>query len=345
MRVRSEEAQEVAEALLAAAGTPAPHSRIQAETLVSAEMRGHPSHGLLRLPRLLERIDKGLIDPQASGDMHWLRPSELRVDGLRGLGPVIAFNAIEQLISRAADTGIAFAAISNANHLGMLSVYVEAVAEQGKICIAVSTSEALVHPYGGTQAMLGTNPIAIGVPTSNAPFVLDLATSVVSMGKIHDHALRGAALKDGWALDEDGNPTTDAERAKKGSIAPFGDAKGYGLGLAIELLVGGLVGSAFAPDVRGTLDADNVSNKGDLFIVIDPIGGAQQFTRISQYLDAVRSSRPAHPTCPVLTPGDRARHRRHCASEHGFDVNDALWADLRSRINPSSLQSMQELQS
>jgi len=332
MRVSAAQAEEVAVALLQAAGAPVRHARIQAEHLLGAQLCGHPSHGLQRLPRLLDRIERGLARPQAQGVLTWCRPAELHVEGERGLGPVVAFGAIEALLERVEDTGIAVAAISNANHLGMLAFYVEAIARSGRIGLALSTSEALVHPFGGTRAMLGTNPIAIGIPTAEQPFVLDLATSLVSMGKIHDHALRDVPLPQGWALDEEGAHTTQARRAMQGAIAPFGDAKGYGLGLAFELLVASLVGSEFAPQVRGTLDAEHVANKGDVFIVIDPRAAPQQLGRTSDYLAALRASPAADPARPVSIPGDGARQRRLASERDGVEVNDTLWSALCDRL-------------
>ncbi|MBO9591198.1 Ldh family oxidoreductase [Devosia sp.] len=332
MRIEASELEEVATALLLNAGAPLAHARLQAENLIYAELTGHPSHGLQRLPRLLDRIAKGLADPRSRGILDLSRPTELHVDGQQGLGPVIALVAIEALLDRVAQYGIAYAAISNSNHLGMMAFYVDTVARAGKICIALSTSEALVHPFGGTRAMLGTNPVAIGIPTTEEPFVLDLATSVVSMGKVHDHALRDVALQSGWALDADGEPTIDPERAKHGSIAPFGDAKGYGLGLAFELLVASLAGSAFAPQVHGTLDARYAANKGDVFVIIDPPHAGLQTQRITDYLAALRRSPPADPRRPVSVPGDGARQRRQVALEHGVDINDTLWTALRERL-------------
>ena len=164
--------------------------------------------------------------------------------------------AVEAIAARAKTTGIAVAAIANNNHIGMLAWYAEAIAQAGQVAIILTTSEALVHPFGGRTALLGTNPIAIGAPTDTGPFVIDLATSLVSMGEIHDHAHRGAALQSGWAVDADGNPTTNANAAKGGAIAPFGGAKGYALGLAFELLVTALTGAALGRGVTGTLNAE-----------------------------------------------------------------------------------------
>ncbi len=250
----------------------------------------------------------------------------MRSTGSGGSGLVL-LRAIDALAARIAATGIAVAAIRNANHIGMLAWYVEAVAERGLIGIALTTSEALVHPHGGTQAMLGTNPIAIGIPTGDAPFVLDLATSLVSMGKVHHHALRGAPLDEGWAVDAEGNPTTDAEAAKAGAIAPFGGAKGYELGLAIELLVAGLSGAELAPRIRGTLEATEVATEGDVFILIDPEAGSGG-QRLADYLDGLRASRPAVPGRPVAVPGHGMRARRAAARRRGIDIPDPLVRQL-----------------
>lgn len=314
------------------------HAFLQAHVLVEAELKGHPSHGLQRLPRILARIERGLIDPTTEGASHWRSEAVLDVDGLMGLGPVVAVGALERLLERAASTGIALAAIRNSNHLGMLAYYVEKVAARGHIGIAMSSSEALVHPYGGTRAMLGTNPIAIAVPTAERPLVLDLATSTVSMGKIHHYAANAMPIPEGWARDADGLPTTDAARAKLGSIASFGGAKGYGLGIAIELLVAALAGSALAPDIRGTLDADFVCNKGDVLIAIDSRSASDLLDRLAAYLDLVRGSPSADPGQPVSVPGDGAVRRRERALGEGFEIDPRLWAELNAlSLSSSSL--------
>jgi L-2-hydroxycarboxylate dehydrogenase (NAD+) len=251
------------------------------------------------------------------------------VDGMRGLGPVVAMAALDAIIPRAREDGIAIAAIRNTNHLGALAYYAEHVASLGLTCIALTISEALVHPYGGRKAMIGTNPIAIGVPSSPHPMVLDMATGLVSMGKIHDHANRGAPIPLGWALDEKGDPTTDASAAKKGAIAPFGGAKGYALGIAFEVLVASLAASAIGTDVQGTLDSVNVSNKGDLFIVIAPPHAEGAKALVSEYLDSIRSAAPADPAHPVLAPGDRAHKVRAQSEKRGVYLDDGLWDDLQ----------------
>ena len=329
MLVAAEDVRKLAEGILLAHGVPGPHAAIQAGLFIEAEMRAIPSHGLLRLRRVIERIRAGLSVPGATGDQQWTARSFLSVDGRRGLGPVVAMAALDAIVPRAKEDGIAIAAIRNTNHLGALAYYAEHVARHGLTCIALTISEALVHPWGGRKAMIGTNPIAIGVPADPTPMVLDMATGLVSMGKIHDHANRGAPIPLGWALDENGDPTTDASAAKKGAIAPFGGPKGYALGLAFEVLVASLAASAIGTDVKGTLDSTNVSNKGDIFIVIAPPHAEGARALVTEYLDQIRAAAPSDPAHPVLAPGDRAHSSRAQSAKRGMFIDDGLWADLQ----------------
>lgn len=310
-------------------GTPIDLAEIQVDLWLEAEMRGHPSHGILRLPRIIERIKNCVANPTATGEGHWRAEAIYQVDGQNGLGPVVAKSAIAAISARAKTTGIAIATINNSNHLGMLAVYADEVANAGQILIALTTSEALVHPWGGRKAMLGTNPIAIGVPALPHPFVLDMATSIVSMGKVHDYANRSEPLQEGWALDANGDPTTDAMAAKDGAIAPFGSAKGYALGLAFEVLVAGLTASAYGTDVKGTLDSTEICNKGDVFIVIEPGAGGMAQT-VTRYLDAIRNTPSSDPAHPVQVPNDRARASREKAMRFGITIPDPIWSQIQN---------------
>lgn len=322
--IEATELRLVATGILMRAGVPESLAGLQSDLLLEAELRGVPSHGLLRLTRIVERIANGCASPTARGRHVWRRDAFLEVDGERGLGPVVADAALQVICDKARKTGIAVAAIRNSNHIGMLGYYAERVASAGQTVLAFSTSEALVHPWGGRKAMLGTNPIAIGVPTGNGPFVMDTATSVVSMGEVHDHANRGEPLKPGWALDASGNPTTDAVAAKSGALAPFGGGKGYALGLAFGLLTSSLAGAALGRDVRGTLDSTEICNKGDLFIVIDGPSAA-----LEDYLELIRQAEPAEGVAQVLIPGERGRACRAERLRTGVPLPDGVWQDLQ----------------
>ena len=326
-QVLVEECMRAALMALEGAGVGAEAARLQTDLLLDAELRGVPSHGFLRLERIIARIGNGVADPRTRGLHTWRGDSFLSVDGQNGLGPVVAKHAADIAGERARRTGIAVAAISNNNHIGMLAWYADAIAQAGLVAIILTTSEALVHPFGGRVALLGTNPIAIGVPTATGPFVIDLATSLVSMGEIHDKAHRGVAIPEGWALDAEGNSTIDPNAAKKGAIAPFGGAKGYALGLAFELLVTALTGAALGRNVTGTLNAENPCNKGDVFILIDPLSG--QGAALSAYLETIRQTPPAAGFDKVLIPGERGLALKAQRMAEGIPLADEVWTTMQ----------------
>lgn len=314
-------------AALRKAGLSAEFAEIQLSLLMEAELRGVTSHGLLRLPRVVDRVVSRATEPTSTGKGTWRGTALLEVDGQQGLGPIVAKFALDQIGEQAKTCGVAVAAIRNCDHLGMLAWYAEQVAKKGQILIALTISEALVHPWGGRQAMLGTNPIAIGVPSEPEPFVLDMATSLVSMGKIHDHANRDMPIPSGWALDANGNPTTDASAARDGSIAPFGGAKGYALGLAFELLVTSLTASAIGQDVKGTLDSVHPCNKGDVFIILEPAHAVGP--TISQFMNDIRSSPPADPSSPVRVPGGRSLRARAKRLDEDICLAPETWERIQ----------------
>lgn len=318
-------AVDLAAAVLVRVGVPADAARVQAEHLVEAELRGHPSHGLRRLVMLVRRIEAGLIDPRAQPSLLWRTDAALTVDGAGGLGPVTAYRAIDALVGRLPTTGIAIATLHDTHHLGMLAPYVEHLAHRGAIGLVFSSTEGLVHPWGGSGALVGTNPVAIGVPAPEGDVVLDMSTGAVSAGKILDYAAQGRELPSGWAVDAHGHPTTDATAASRGAISPFGGPKGYALGITFGALVGALTGTSFGPDVHGTLDAEHAVTKGDVVIAISPavLGQATPSPDLGAYLDLVRASGvDGH---PVSVPGDRARASRARASTSGFEVSDDVW--------------------
>jgi L-2-hydroxycarboxylate dehydrogenase (NAD+) len=318
------------EAALARLGVAADEARVQATALVEADLRGHASHGLRRLPTLAARILNGVTVPGAVTRLDWLTESVLRADGQGGLGPVVARRAAAALTERVPRTGVAVAAIARASHLGILAPYVEELSGRGLTTLMTTTSEALVHASHGNRAIVGTNPLAIGIPAPGAPVVLDMATGLVSMGKIIDYAARGEPLPAGWAVDAAGQPTTDAAAAARGgAIAPFGGGKGYGLALALELLVAVLTSTALGTGVRGTLDTDQPATKGDLIIVFDTglfTDVAAAARRVAAYLDEVRAT--AVPGEQVFIPGDRARAARAARLADGIAIPDELWATV-----------------
>jgi LDH2 family malate/lactate/ureidoglycolate dehydrogenase len=311
--------------------TPDEAARVSA-ALVDADARGQHSHGIFRLPTICGRVNAGLIRPGARPEITPLAKGLLAVDGRRGFGHAVAWQVMEATSAVAKETGIALAAVRNNNHIGMVGYYAEAAARRGMILAVMTTSEAMVRPWGGREPLLGTNPIGIGIPAHPRPFVLDMSTSATAIGKIMERAGRGQEIPIGWAVDHDGLDTVDPHAALEGAINPFGGPKGYGLGLAVGLLVGALSGAAPDPEVAGTLDVEFPSTKGDLFIAIDPAFFREPDDLVewaSAYLDRVRGSRPAPGFDAVLVPGDRGTDAREAAEAHGVTLPANVWEKAR----------------
>jgi LDH2 family malate/lactate/ureidoglycolate dehydrogenase len=327
--------------VLCSLGASSDEAHIVGDVLLEADLRGQCSHGILRLPTIAQRVRAGLIRPRVYPRIEWGVSALGAMDAEHGFGHAMADRAMRIATDRARLTGIAAVTVRNNNHIGMIGYYAEHAARAGMVGIVMTTSEALVTPYGGAEAMIGTNPIAIGFPARPEPFVLDMSTSATAMGKIIDRAQRGEPIPHGWAVGPDGQVTTDAHAAMAGAIMPFGGAKGSGLGLAVELLAGALVGAATGREVRGTLDAQHPASKGDLFIAIDPgslFGSGDLEERAGAYLDEIRSSRPSNPAEPPRVSGDRSRACRAERLANGIPLSYEAWTGaLALRDRPVSV--------
>src|ERR1700737_4018144 len=206
--VSSEDERKLIVEVLSKLGATPQEWAIQADVLTEGDLRGHHSHGLQRLPVLATRIKKRLIQVNVTPEYTWTADSVLSVDGKDGLGTFIADSALNVAKSALGQRGIVAVAIRNSSHLGMIGYYCEKKAREGYICIAMTESEALVHPHGGTKALVGTNPIAIGIPGDPEPFVFDMATSESAIGKILAAKHRGKLIPHVWADDAHRNSTT-----------------------------------------------------------------------------------------------------------------------------------------
>lgn len=310
--------------VLVEAGADRAAATAQVEHLVEADLQGRASHGMQRLPVLVERIRNGVLDPRARPLVRHASTGMTEVDGNQTFGPVAMTAAIDALLE---ERRVGVAAVRRAGHLGILTPYLERLALAGRAALVFTTSEALVHPHGGRLPLVGTNPVGIGVPTPSGPLLVDLATSAISAGEIISHAERGETLPPGRAVAPDGTPTTAPHLARSGAISPFGGPKGYALGIGLELLVAALTATALGTDVTGTLDTNAPVTKGDLVIAM-PVtadGGP-----LAAYLHALRASPPAPGHDAVRIPGDRARMVREQRLRDGIPYPPATWAALTS---------------
>ena len=237
-----------AESLLVAAGVPKEHASTTARCIIASDRWGIGSHGLMRLPFYLARLQAGGINPAAELKTITDLPSLVVFDGDDGLGHWQLHHAAELASERAMVNGVAAVGVGRSNHCGALGIYVWPMINRGLVGVAFSTGPAVMPPWGGNTALLSTSPIAAGIPT-NPPTVVDLATSAVARGKIQAKAQAGAELEPGWAFTKDGAPTTDAKEALAGMLAPLGGAKGYAVAVLVESLTGMLIGPTLAKNI------------------------------------------------------------------------------------------------
>ncbi|MEU5849445.1 Ldh family oxidoreductase [Saccharopolyspora shandongensis] len=235
--------------LLIGSGMQTGNAQRSARLLVLAEAWGITSHGLMRLPYYLERMAAGGCRPDAELKQVSDEGAVVVYDGDTGLGHWQLWEAAVIAKKRCGHTGIAAVAVRNSSHCGALGAYVYPAVEAGMVSLVFSNGPAVMPPWGGHTPVLSTSPLAAGVPSRPHPLVLDLATSAVARGKIAARARSGEPLEEGWAFDADGRPTTDAQLALHGMLAPLGGAKGYGLALLVEMLTAGLVGPTAAADM------------------------------------------------------------------------------------------------
>jgi (2R)-3-sulfolactate dehydrogenase (NADP+) len=267
------EALEAATSLLRAAGMPASPASRTGWALVTAEVWGRPSHGLLRLPHYLRRFNAGGADPQAQLTAVTDTDVIATFDGGNGLGHWQLWEAATLAAGRARRHGLAAVAVGNSGHCGALGLYVLPMLDAGLVGLVFSNGPAVMAPWGGYTPVLSTSPLAAGIPTSPRPAIVDLATTAVARGKIAEAASAGRRLPEGWALDAEGSPTTDPNVALVGMLAPLGGAKGYALALAVEALTGAMVGPSLAGDVADPLSAASVASPqriSHLAIALDP---------------------------------------------------------------------------
>lgn len=260
-----------ATSLLIRAGLPEKNAQVSARAIVASDRWGIGSHGLMRLPFYLERLQAGGINSAAQLKVVTDMPGLVIYDGQDGLGHWQIHTAAEVAAVRAATNGIAAVGVGASSHCGALGIYTAPITQRGLVGIIFSNGPAVIPPWGGNVPVLSTSPIAAGIPTT-PPTIIDLATSAVARGKIAAKAQSDEPLEPGWAFTSNGEPTIDAKEALKGMLAPLGGVKGYALAVLVESLTGGLIGPTLAsnmPDMFASSDASKPQGISHFIIAID----------------------------------------------------------------------------
>lgn len=328
--------REFAAALLRAGGADEDEARIVAESLVEANLRGHDSHGVMRIPFYVGTVKTGTIQPGARLTVERETPAALVCDGGWGFGQVVSRDLTQRLIRKAAEIGIACGTLRRSAHIGRLGEYAEMAAAEGMsalICANTHGAAQRVAPVGGKRPRLGTNPLCIGMPGgTQGPFVLDFGTSATAEGKVRVKRIAGQPVPAGWILDPEGRPTTDPNALygdPPGTILPMGGDqayKGFGLAFMIEMLCGGLSGGPCAhPN-----PPPPVGNAA-FFIVIAPqqLAGEDHLRReVRQLEEYVRSVPRIDGAGDIQLPGDPERRTLAQRRATGIPLDDGNWSAL-----------------
>ncbi len=242
IRIGAADLQEFTKQIFIRVGMPSEDAALEAELLVWANLRGVDSHGVLRIPSYLEMIDQGLMNPRPKIQVVKETAATVLVDADRALGPVVTVMAMRRAIEKARQAGIGWVLIRNTTHQGAMAYYALMAAREGLAGLAIVCSPPNMAPHGARAAGVHNSPISIAVPARrHHPLVLDMATSVAAGGKLRLAVDKNVPLPPGWALDKDGNPTTDAKRAT--ILVPFGGPKGSGLAMMFETLTSLMAGN------------------------------------------------------------------------------------------------------
>jgi LDH2 family malate/lactate/ureidoglycolate dehydrogenase len=330
-------------------GVPAQDAAVVADLMVRADAFGSDAHGIFRLPHYIARIRGGALNLHPHITVVAETPGTALIDGDNALGHLVMNAAAQTALGKAAACGIAWVGAFNSNHAGAGAVYTRMALEHDMVGIygAVASGNAMA-PFGGSDLLLGTNPISIAIPTSRgAPVVLDMATTVASNGKIKHAALRGESIPEGWVLDWEGNSITEPRRTGEGSLAPAGGPKGSGLSLVLGLLAGSLNGARMGSAVVNfNTDLHAATNTGHFICMLSlsAFGDAEEIKeRMSTVADEIRSSAPLVPNGTVRVPGDESARKLAENSSNGVFLPDELIESLNSLSRELGLPSLLSL--
>jgi L-2-hydroxycarboxylate dehydrogenase (NAD+) len=337
-RFALEDLETFAASLLVGAGVPDDRARMAAAHLLTADLWGVESHGVARLASYVNRLKAGLIDPAADATVERELASTLALNGNNGLGLLIGPEAMKRTIAKAQETGICMTTVRHSNHFGIAGAYAAMAAEQGLGGWAMTNAGKLVVPLNGSQPMLGTNPMGFAVPTgSGQPLVVDISTSTVAWGKIEIARRAGVPIPLGWAVDAEGNPTTDPHAVKGltvlGGNHELGGHKGYGLSLMVETYCGPLAGNAWGYRIAQSTSTGAQPGIGHMFLAwrVDAFREPAEFLAdMDQMLADMRSCPPSAnaPGARVIIPGDPEHEAEARNRELGVPVRKPVLDEL-----------------
>lgn len=307
-------------------------AKISSHCLIMADLAGIRTHGICMLPFHINRCKEGGYKLHQVIEFNSHDGTSFALcDSKNTIGFVTAWRAMEYAINKSEEFGIFTVFVKNANTFSAAYPYIDLAVKNNKIGIVYCNAPAKMAPIGGKDKLLGTNPIAIGIPgVSGDSFILDMATSEVAKSKINDAMINDKKIPYGWATDSKGNPTDDPFIADKGLLLPMSGAKGYGLAIAIDILSGLISGSAYLNDVGGFIGNNNCMRVGQTFVAIDPkrIFGNGFYNECSQYFNRIRSSEKVGEKS-VFLPGDLNKQQIIKNELSGIEVEEKTFNRIK----------------
>jgi LDH2 family malate/lactate/ureidoglycolate dehydrogenase len=336
VRISELRAQKWTTAAFVAAGMRKDDASLVSNSLVHADCRGVFSHGLMRVRAYTKRLLSGSTDALATPKVVEKSGASVVIDGHNAMGQVVAELAVDRAVAQAHMHGVGIAAVRGSNHFGTCEYYAMKVSAQKMIgFVATVSAHNSMAPFGGAEAMLGNNPLAIAIPTLDAPpLVLDMAMSVAAGGKIRLASETGDPIPEEWAFDAAGNPTRNAQAALEGTFRPMAGYKGYGLSLMVAILAALLPGAAFGRDVGDMYrEFTHAGDVGHFFQAIDigRFGDRELFLqRVDAAIDLMHSAKKAAGVGQILVPGEREHLISVEQQAHGIRYQQAIVDDLNA---------------
>lgn len=334
MRIEVEKIKNVSETLFAAFGLSSKDAEIAAACLIEAELAGISTHGISMLPSHIKKLANG-YNVKATLEIERSTVSFSVCNAHNGIGMVSAWKCTELAIEKSSESGVHVVFCHGANTFSAAYCYAKYLVDNKRIGFVCCNSPAQMAPFNGVEKLLGTNPLAIGIPAnSEEPYILDMATSAVAKSKINQALYAGEKIPLGWATDMNGNPTDDPKAAVAGLILPMAGPKGYGLSMAIDILSGLLSGAAYLDGVGRFYSKDNdCMDVGHMFVAIDPIVvyGENFFDKMDDYLHRIRGSKSRNQN-PVFAPGDLNSLYKKEALQSGLEVSETLKEEINKLL-------------
>lgn len=329
--VKSETLQTFVTNVFLQLGVPQEDASWTAETLVLAELRGVTSHGVIRLPAYVRRLEAGMLNPRPKLRVLKEAGPMALLDGDNGMGQVTSKHAMQDCIARAESHNVGLVFLKRSNHFGMASTYACLAADRGMIGLCTTNTPSFMVPFGGRKPMVGNNPIAIAIP-GDPPIVLDMALSAVARGYLHQAARAGKPIPEGWGVDAEGRPSTDPNIVlESGSLAPIAGYKGSGLAVVIDAVLGAFSGEGHSHQIRGMMDLSGPSQVPHLFaaIRIEALMPLEKFrTAINAFAALLRAAPKAVGVERIWMPGEMENERESEKRRRGISLSDERWNEL-----------------